>query len=131
MKIGEVAKQAGVSVDTVRFYERRGVVPSAQRRPSGYREFTKSAIERIRTAKALQDMGLTLDEVIDALHAHDTGGATCESERWRLEAVVNRIDTKIAEMQRARQNTLGILEDCRAGRCRLTPGQEAPQRTGP
>jgi DNA-binding transcriptional MerR regulator len=124
MKIGQVAEQAGVSVDTVRFYERRGVLPAAQRRPSGYRMFSESAVARIRMAKALQDMGLTLDEVIDALHAHDTGGATCESERWRLEAVVDRIQTKIAELEHARQNTQDVLDDCRAGRCRLTPGQE-------
>jgi DNA-binding transcriptional MerR regulator len=123
VKIGQVAEQAGVSVDTVRFYERRGVLPAAERRPSGYRVFSESTVERIRMAKALQDMGLTLDEVIDALHAHDTGGATCQSERWRLEVVVDRMDTKIAELVRARQNTVDILEDCRAGRCRLTPGQ--------
>jgi DNA-binding transcriptional MerR regulator len=124
MKIGQVALQAGVSVDTVRFYERRGVLPAAQRRPSGYRVFTEAAVERIRTAKALQDMGLTLDEVIDALHAHDAGGATCESERWRLEAVVDRLTARIAELDRARRNTLEILDDCRAGRCRLIPGQD-------
>ncbi len=124
MKIGQVAQQAGVSVDTVRFYERRGVLPAAERRPSGYRVFTEAAVERIRTAKALQDMGLTLDEVIDALHAHDAGGATCESERWRLEAVVERITARIAELDRARRNTLATLEDCRAGRCRLIPVRE-------
>jgi DNA-binding transcriptional MerR regulator len=123
MKIGQVARQAGVSVDTVRFYERRGVLPAAQRRPSGYREFTESTVERIRTAKALQDMGLTLDEVIDALHAHDTGDATCDSERWRLEAVVDRIDAKIAELRRARRGTVAILDDCRAGQCRLGLGE--------
>jgi DNA-binding transcriptional MerR regulator len=124
VKIGQVAQQAGVSVDTVRFYERRGVLPAAQRRPSGYRMFGESAVERIRMAKALQDMGFTLDEVIDALHAHDAGGATCDSERWRLEAVVDRIDAKIADLNRARRHTLDILEDCRAGQCRLTPGQQ-------
>lgn len=128
MKIGQVAKEAGVSVDTVRFYERRGVLPAAHRRPSGYRVFNESTVERIRTAKALQDMGLTLDEVIDALHTHDRGGATCEGERWRLEAVVDRIETKIADLERARQNALDILTDCRAGHCRLIPDQEAPPR---
>ncbi|HEU5473332.1 MAG TPA: MerR family transcriptional regulator [Actinophytocola sp.] len=119
MKIGQVAQQAGVSVDTVRFYERRGVLPAADRRPSGYRVFNESTVDRIRTAKALQDMGFTLDEVIDALHAHDTGGATCDSERWRLQAVIDRIDTKIADLQRARQHAQDILHDCRTGHCRL------------
>ncbi|SEF25114.1 MerR family transcriptional regulator, mercuric resistance operon regulatory protein [Amycolatopsis pretoriensis] len=119
MKIGEVAREAGVSVDTVRFYERRGVLPAAARRPSGYREFPASAADRIRSAKSLQDLGFTLDEVVDAMHAHDTGDATCETERWRLEAVVARLDERIARLQRVRRNAADCLEDCRAGCCRL------------
>lgn len=119
MKIGQVAQQAGVSVDTVRFYERRGVLPAADRKPSGYRVFGEATVERIRTAKALQDMGFTLDEVIDALHAHDAGGATCDSERWRLQAVVDRIDAKIVDLQQARRHALDMLQDCRTGQCRL------------
>jgi len=119
MKIGQVAREAGVSVDTVRFYERRGVLPAATRRPSGYREFTQSTVDRIRSAKAMQDLGFTLDEIVDALHAHDTGGATCARERWRLEAVVDRLDARIAELQRARAQAARTLADCRAGRCGL------------
>ncbi|MFC4120787.1 MerR family transcriptional regulator [Nonomuraea zeae] len=119
MKIGEVAREAGVSVDTVRFYERRGVLPAARRRPSGYRIFGAAAVERIRTARGLQELGFTLDEVVDALRAHDTGGATCDGERWRLEAVVARIDARIADLERVRRNAVASLDDCRAGRCRL------------
>jgi len=102
------------------------VLPAPARRPSGYRAFTEATVQRIRLARSLQSMGLTLDEVIDALHAHDTGTATCDSERWRLEAVIDRIDGKIAELRRARRNTLKILADCRAGRCRLAPTQGPP-----
>ena len=91
MKIGEVAAEADVSVDTVRFYERRGVLPAPLRRPSGYRDYGPSTVERIRMARALQHLGFTLDEVIDALQAHDAGTATCESELWRLEAAIDRI----------------------------------------
>jgi len=120
VKIGQVAREAGVSVDTIRFYERRGVLPAPERRPSGYRMFTEATVERIRMARGLQSMGLTLDEVIDALGAHDAGGATCDSERWRLEAVVDRIDARIAELQHARRNAMTILDECRAGRCCLT-----------
>jgi DNA-binding transcriptional MerR regulator len=119
VKIGEVARAAGVSVDTVRFYERRGVLPAAARRPSGYRVFPPSAADRIRSAKALQDLGFTLDEVTDALRAHDTGDATCETERWRLEAVIARLDERIAELHRVRTKAAECLADCRAGCCRL------------
>ena len=125
MKIGQVAREAGVSVDTIRFYERRGVLPAPERRPSGYRMFTEATVERIRMARGLQNMGFTLDEVIDALRAHDAGGATCDSERWRLEAVVDRIDARIAELRQARRHTMKILDECRAGRCRFAPAPGA------
>jgi len=125
VKIGQVAREAGVSIDTIRFYERRGVLPAPERRPSGYRMFTEAAVQRIRTARSLQSLGFTLDEVIDALRAHDAGGATCDSERWRLEAVVDRIDARIAELRQARRNTMKILAECGAGRCRFAPAQGA------
>jgi DNA-binding transcriptional MerR regulator len=67
----------------------------------------------------LQDLGFTLDEVVDALQAHDTGDATCESERWRLEAVVARLDERMARLQRVRANAAECLDDCLAGSCRL------------
>src|SRR5262245_9164243 len=123
MKIGEVAREAGVSIDTVRFYERRGVLPAPQRRPSGYRTYTASTVERIRLARELQELGLTLDEVIDALRSHDSGGSTCDSEMWRLEAVVARIDGKLAELRRARRNITAIMQRCRAGRCGFPPNE--------
>lgn len=132
MKIGQVAREAGVSIDTVRFYERRGVLPTPDRRPSGYRTFSGSTVERIRMARSLQGMGLTLDEIIDALHAHDSGAATCDSERWRLQAVVDRLDAKIAELRATRDATLKIIEDCRTGRCPLTlPTDAAPSGDQP
>jgi DNA-binding transcriptional MerR regulator len=121
MKIGQVAAAAEVSIDTVRFYERRGVLPAPARRPSGYREYPASTVERIRMARTLQAMGLTLDEVIDALHAHDSGNASCESELWRLEAVLDRIDAKISELRRTRRTITATIGECRAGRCRLAP----------
>ena len=127
MKIGQVAREAGVSIDTVRFYERRGVLPAPERRPSGYRTFPASTVERIRMARGLQDMGFTLDEIIDALRVHDAGEATCDSERWRLQAVVDRLDAKIAELRATRDHTLKIIEDCRTGRCPLKlPTASAP-----
>jgi DNA-binding transcriptional MerR regulator len=123
MKIGAVAAEADVSIDTVRFYERRGVLPPPDRRPSGYREYPPSTVDRIRTARALQQLGLTLDEVVDALRAHDSGTATCESELWRLEAVVDRIDAKIADLRTTRQAITDTIADCRAGNCRFAqPG---------
>jgi DNA-binding transcriptional MerR regulator len=130
MKIGQVAAEADVSVDTVRFYERRGVLPAPQRRPSGYREYQAATVERIRMARALQHLGFTLDEVIDALRAHDSGDATCDSELWRLQAVVDRIDDKIAELRRTRRAVTATIAECSAGRCRFSPPRAGVERQG-
>ena len=119
MKIGEVAKQVGVSVDTVRYYERVGVLPPPDRRPSGYREYAPAILDRLRLARELQAIGFTLAEVVDALAAHDAGDATCGSERWRLDVVLQRVDARIAEL-RALRGRIGEARDaCEAGACVL------------
>ena len=120
MKIGEVANQAGVSVDTVRFYERVGVLPPAARTESGYRDYQPDTIERIQLTRQLQAIGFTLSDTVDALAAHDAGGATCESERWRLDAVLARVDAKIAELNALRTRILQTQAACDNGHCILT-----------
>ena len=119
MRIGEIAVRSGVTVDTVRFYERLGVLPSPEREPSGYRDYAPETVERILLTRELQAIGFTLNEVIDALAAHDAGGATCESERWRLDAVLERVDAKLAELDALRGRIVEAREACAAGRCRF------------
>ena len=119
MKIGELAKKSGVSIDTVRFYERRAVLPPPERQPSGYRFYDDATMERIRLAKELQALGFTLGEVIDALHSFDVGDPSCSEERWRLEKVLDRIDDKVAELRRTRRDVVRVLADCSAGNCRF------------
>lgn len=119
MKIGQLAEAAGVTTDTIRFYERRGVLPPPARLPSGYRVYTDATAERIRLAKALQAHGFTLDEVIDALHSFESG-TTCADERWRLAQVVDRIDRQLDELARLRRTVLDTMAACDAGVCQLT-----------
>src|SRR2546423_2466572 len=122
MKIGQVARDAGVTVDTVRFYERRGVLPVPEREISGYRRYAEDAADRIRLAKSLQALGFTLSEVVDSLHSLDEGEATCENQRWRLESVLERIDAKLAALHRVRENVTAALEASHAGQCPLCAG---------
>ena len=117
LKIGQVAAQANVSVDTVRFYERRGVLPKPDRLASGYRTYTQAAVERIHLTRRLQQLGFTLDEVIDALHATDPGDTTCQSERWRMEAVLERIEAKMAELRTLQREIRTVIAACDKGAC--------------
>ena len=116
MKIGEVAARADVSIDTVRFYERRGVLPAPERTASGYRSYTEATVDRLVLAKRLQALGFTLDEVIDALDADDP---CCAAERWRLDVVLERIDERIKELQDLRRTVRKVAAACDRGKCAL------------
>jgi MerR family transcriptional regulator, copper efflux regulator len=129
MKIGQVADLAEVSIDTVRFYERRGVLPPPERTASGYRTYTPATVARIRLARRLQQLGLTLDEVIDALHATDHGEVSCASERWRLETVLDRIDDRIAELQATRRHVQDVMTACDNGRCAFADASPQHEQT--
>jgi len=63
----------------------------------------------------MQSVGLSLDEVIDALSAHDTGRATCDSERWRLDAALDRVDARIVELKALRREIVAARSACRKG----------------
>lgn len=119
MRIGAFAKAAGVSVDAVRFYERRGVLLPAPRTAGGYRTFDQHDLDRVLLARQLQALGLRVEEVVDALAAHDIGGSTCSSERWRLEQVEARIETQMAELRRTRRLIRDALTACESGHCQL------------
>ena len=124
MKIGEVANRAGVSIDTVRFYERVGVLPKPARTASGYRDYELATIERIQLTRELQAIGFTLSDAVEALKAHDAGGATCESERWRLQAVLDRVDAKLAELNALRGRIVEVQTACADGHCRFATTRE-------
>src|SRR3954453_379239 len=125
MRIGQIAGEAGVSVDTVRFYGRVGVLPPPARTQSGYRDYAPGTVERIRLTRELQTIGFTLNDAVDALAAHDAGGATCESERWRLQTVLDRVDAKLDELNDLRSRIVQAQEACVQGHClfRVSSGQ--------
>ena len=119
LKIGRVAARAGVKVDTVRYYERRGVLPPADRQPSGYRAFPAEAIERIRFVKQMQALGFTLDELIALLGRMDEGDASCAVARPHVRAALSRLQERIAAMTEVRDKLQTILGRCEGEDCVL------------
>ena len=77
-------------------------------------------------ARQLQRLGLTIDEVVDALAAHEGNGATCTSERWRLEQVEARIDAQMIALGHTRRLIQDTLAACDAGRCLLVTDSSDP-----
>ena len=123
LKIGQLSKQTGVSIDAIRYYERRGVLPLATRTESNYRLFTPDSADRLAIVHRLQEAGFTLEEIVGALHAHDLGAASCDSERWRLESVRDRIDRQVSALVGTLAQLDAMLEGCRSGSCEFVdPG---------
>lgn len=125
MKIGEVARRTGLTVDTIRYYERRGLIEAPARLESRYRDFDQSVLLRLETVKQLQQLGLTLDEIGDALRSHDRGDATCENQRWRLDLVVERIDEQLRQLTELRSAVTEMRQTCVRGGCDMLQGNRS------
>jgi DNA-binding transcriptional MerR regulator len=119
LKIGQVAARAGVSVDTVRYYERVGILPAAPRRTSGYRLFDEHTVERIKLVKQLQDLSLTLEEIDAMLVAVGDDDATCARESSRIEAALRRTEDRLLALQAVRDKLRDALRRCGKGECDL------------
>ena len=110
--IGEVANRSGVSVDTVRFYERRHLLPVAPRKASGYRVFTIAAIERVRFIKLAQELGFTLDEIGTLLSVN--GDNECIRVHDLLVKKLTDLDARMASMEYFRKLLTHYLSECEA-----------------
>ena len=84
LRSGELAKQAGVNVETLRVYERKGILPQPPRRASGYREYPPDAVDRIRFIKRAQELGFTLKEIKELLELGADPQTTCADLRARV-----------------------------------------------
>jgi DNA-binding transcriptional MerR regulator len=107
LRTGEVARLAGVSPDTVRVYERRGLLPRPPRTSRGYRQYTPAAVDRIRLVRRALALGFTLEELHVVLGARDRGEAPCRVVRTlaaeKLEAVEGRIEDLVQLRDRIRR----------------------------
>jgi DNA-binding transcriptional MerR regulator len=125
MRSGELARQAGVSADTLRHYEKRGLLAPPHRGANGYRVYPPGAVARVRLIQRALDMGFTLDELARVLRQRDAGAAPCRQVRaiaeGRLVELERRIDGMIALRDELRQ----LVHDWDARLDALAPGQRA------
>lgn len=125
LKIGKLAQKTGISIDTIRYYERRGILPAPQRLASGYRIYSDAAVSRITMAKSLQALGFSLDEIVQNLADLDVGALDCESGEQRMQVVLQRVDHKINELMAVKSNIENLLAECRVGNCQFCEPKEA------
>ena len=110
LHIGEVAKLAGVSVDTLRYYEKVKLLPRATRSSSGFRVFAPEHIERVRFIKQAQELGFTLEEIRGLLA---TGGAEeCRRVRDLLQHKLSELDSRLKNLKDFRRVLSRHLSEC-------------------
>src|SRR5262245_45892970 len=113
MTIGELARMAGVKVETVRFYEREGLIPPPPRRRSGYRQYPNDAVRRIQFIRQAKELGFTLLEVADLLSLRVGRGSSCDAVRSRATAKIADIDRRILDLERMRAALRDLARACK------------------
>lgn len=113
MRIGELAEQAEVSVQTLRYYERRHLLGAARRKRSGFREYEGDAVRRVRFIRRAQDLGFTLEEIRGLLGLWADSARSCAAAEQRASATLDRINGKIADLGRMRDALSKYVSACR------------------
>ncbi|MDC4207003.1 MAG: Hg(II)-responsive transcriptional regulator (plasmid) [Candidatus Manganitrophus sp.] len=112
LTIGQLAKRAGVKIETVRYYERRGLILEPPRRESGYRQYAEDAVARIQFIKRAQELGFSLKEILELLSLRVDRHTTCKDVRQRAEAKISDIEVKIADLKRMKQALVKVTNAC-------------------
>jgi redox-sensitive transcriptional activator SoxR len=122
MRVGEVAERAGVNVETLRYYERRGLLPAPERTPSGHRRYDDETVQFVRAIKEAQAVGFTLAEIAEYLRDARRSRSPSEALRVRMAAKIDQIDARVAALRRMREELARVvgcactsLDNCTCG----------------
>jgi MerR family copper efflux transcriptional regulator len=112
LSIGQVARRAGVGVETVRFYEREGLLEEPPRRASGYRQYDEQVVKRLHFIKRAQHLGFSLKEISELLLLRVDAETSCEQVKERAATKLAEVEQKIVELQQMRQALLQVASLC-------------------
>lgn len=122
LTIGQLARRAGVNVETVRYYERRRLVPEPPRTPSGYRQYPPDTVRRLAFIKRAQSLGFTLAEIDELLSLRVDPASTCGDVEQKAQQTMGRIERKMGELAVMHDALHALAAACRDGR----PTSECP-----
>jgi MerR family copper efflux transcriptional regulator len=112
LSIGDVAKQAGVHIETLRYYERRGLLASPPRSTSNYRLYSEETVHRVRFIKGAQELGFSLKEILELLSLRAEPTTSCEDIREHAEAKIKDIEAKIRSLQAMKRALAKLVTEC-------------------
>lgn len=109
---GQVAERAGIGVEALRFYERKGLIPEPPRADNGYRQFPPETVDRIRFIQRAQRIGFSLAEIAELLELRVDPEVDCETVRWRAIGKRKEVEEKIRDLQRIRHSLSALADAC-------------------
>lgn len=112
LTIGQVATRGGVNVETIRYYERQGLIPPPPRHESGYRQYPEDTVNRVRFIKRAQELGFSLKEVAELLSLRIGPDATCGDVKKLADVKIAEIEGKIQSLERMRDALTRLVETC-------------------
>ncbi|MFC5525406.1 MerR family DNA-binding protein [Rhodanobacter ginsengisoli] len=120
LTIGAVAKRVGVAIDTIRYYEREGLLPAPLRRASGYRSYGEGTIAQLRFIRRAKQLGFTLEEIRELLALSADRQRGVKAVKQRAQQRLAALEQRIVELQRVRDGLAQLVESC--------PGHGAPEQ---
>lgn len=112
MRTSEVAARAHVNTQTLRYYERRGLLPHPERTNSGYRTYTPETVRVVRFVKRAQQLGFTLDEIEELLHLAQGGPTSCEEAKTMARTRIADLQQRIEELAGIRDALTSLVDTC-------------------
>jgi len=110
--IGKLSKATGLRIETIRYYERLGLIPPPRRRESGYREYTEEDIRRLRFIQRAKALGFSLKEIQELLNLRVDDQTTCEHLRQQAENKIADVEKRIQELQRIKRALQSLVNAC-------------------
>jgi MerR family mercuric resistance operon transcriptional regulator len=112
MTISQLARKSSVNLETIRYYERRGLIPKPPRNVSGYRQYSQEDIARTKFIKRAQMLGFSLREILEILSLRMEPGKTCGDMKARVEAKIEDVEQKIADLRQMQEALLNLVSKC-------------------
>lgn len=116
LTIGQIAAAGNVNVETIRYYERRGLLPANSRSPSGYRQYSADSVKRLRFIRHAQDLGYSLAEVQELLALRVRNGASCNAVAQRTRNKIEIVEERIRHLERMKRTLQRLAAACAARR---------------
>lgn len=122
LQIGEVAKQCGIGVETVRFYEREGLLATPERSPSGYRRYPELVVKQVLFIQHAKTLGFSLKEIGELIALKSIPGSTCSRVKTNAVAKVAAIQRKIDALEKMKTSLIPLIDKCQS----TNPIQDCP-----